>query len=267
MHKVQSQDGTTIAFDRVGEGPPLILVSGALGVRSHPVVRQLANLLAPHFTVISYDRRGRGDSGDTQPYAVEREIEDIEALIDQAGGSAFIYGVSSGAVLALEAMSKLPAKVNKLAIYEPPFIIDDSRPPVPADYASTVAKLVQEGRRGDALEYFMTNVVGIPAGFVTQMRNDPSWAEMEKVAHTLAYDGAVVGDTMSGKPLPAERWATATVPILVMSGDASPGWMQHSARTAADLLPNAQHRTLEGQEHNAAPDAIAPQLVEFFTAQ
>ena len=150
VRKVISRDGTTIAFDRTGQGPAVILVSPALGARSDLLTAPLAVLLAPHFTVFSYDRRGRGDSGDTAPYAVEREVEDIEALITEAGGSAFAYGISSGAVLALEAASKFPTKIKKLALYEPPFIVDDSRPRVPEDYVTQVNELIAAGRRGDA---------------------------------------------------------------------------------------------------------------------
>ena len=172
MRTVASKDGTTIAFDQSGKGPVVLLVAGALGVRSHPMFTQLAAHLAPHFTVLNYDRRGRGDSGDTPPYAVGREIEDIEALIDEAGGSAFLYGISSGAVLALEAASQLPVKVKKLALYEPPFIVGDSRPPLPKDYVQQVNEMVAAGRRGDAVALFM-KVVGVPEEFIPQMREMP----------------------------------------------------------------------------------------------
>lgn len=205
MKKATSRDGTPIAFDQLGKGPVLILVSGATGVRSHPIFMQLAELLSKHFTVLNYDRRGRGDSGDTVPYAVEREVEDIEALIDGAGGSAFVYGISSGAVLALEAASRLPSKVKKLALYEPPFILDDSRPPLPRDYVAQLNVAIAAGKRGEAVEIFMTQAVGIPEDYLAPMREDPSWAETEAVAHTIAYDGIIMGDTMSGRPLSAER--------------------------------------------------------------
>lgn len=266
MRKVVSKDGTTIAFDQSGKGPVLILVGGALGVRSHPMFTQLAALLAPHFTVFNYDRRGRGDSGDTVPYAVEREVEDIEALINEAGGSAFVYGISSGAVLALEAASKLPTKIKKLALYEPPFILDDSRPPLPKDYVKQLNELIGAGRRGDAVEFFMTVAVGVPAEFLAQMRNDPMWAGMEDAAHTLAYDGTIMGDTVSGNPLPPKRWASATVPTLVMDGGKSPAWLRHAAQATAAILPNAKYRTLEGEEHGVAPEALAPVLEEFFAS-
>jgi pimeloyl-ACP methyl ester carboxylesterase len=264
MKKVTSKDGTPIAFDQSGEGEPVILVAGALGVRSHPMTTHLAELLAPHFTVLNYDRRGRGDSGDTAPYAVQREVEDIEALIDEAGGSAFLYGISSGAVLALEAASRLPSKVKKLAMYEPPFFVDDSRAPLAKDYVRHLNDLVSSGRRGDAVEYFMTEAVGVPAEFLGQMRNQPMWPEMETVAHTLAYDGAIMGDNVSGNPLPAGQWASATSPTLVMDGGASPQWLRKAAQAIAEVLPNPQYRTLEGQTHGVEGEALAPVLVEFF---
>jgi pimeloyl-ACP methyl ester carboxylesterase len=261
LNKVVSKDGTPIAFERSGSGPAVILVSGATADKSGSA--PLAALLADHLTVYNYDRRGRGDSGDTPPYAVEREVGDIEALIDEAGGSAFVYGISSGAALALEAANRLPTKVKKLAIYEPPFIVDDSRPPVPKDYADHLKELISSGRRGDAVEYFMTEAVQLPADMVAQMRNAPMWGQLEAVAHTLPYDGTDMGDHMSGKPLPAGEWASATMPILVMDGGASPEWLHNGAQAAADVLPNAQRRTLEGQTHAVDPAALAPVLVEF----
>jgi pimeloyl-ACP methyl ester carboxylesterase len=262
MRKVHSKDGTAIAFDQSGEGPPIILVGGALSDRS--AATQLAAFLGPHFTVYAYDRRGRGDSGDTAPYAVAREVEDIDALINEAGGSAFVFGHSSGAALALEATSKLPSKVKKLALYEPPFIVDDSRPPLQADYVARLTELVAAGRRGDAVEFFMTKAVAVPIEFIAQMRGDPMWPAMERLAHTLAYDGAIMGDTIAGKPLPAGRWASATVPTLVMDGGLSPAWIRHAAQAVADVLPNAKYRTLEGQEHGVASEVLAPVLVEFY---
>jgi len=278
MRTITSKDGTKIAFDQYGEGPALILVTGALGVRSpHPMSRQLAELLSQHFTVIDYDRRGRGDSGDTQPYAVQREVEDLEALIDAAGGSAFLYGISSGAVLALEAASRLPGKVKKLVMYEPPFIVNDSRPPVPKDYVEQLNAAIAAGRPGDAVEIFMTKALLIPPEFVAQMRNapmdqsfgedvvkPPEWSEMEKVAHTLAYDGMVLGDAMSGKPLPSKKWFSNRAPTLVITGGNSEAFFHDGAKALVNDLPQAQHRILEGQDHAVSPDALAPLLIEFF---
>jgi pimeloyl-ACP methyl ester carboxylesterase len=276
MKKVISKDGTPIAYDQFGEGPVVILISGALGVRSHPMGTDLVTYLAPHFTVINYDRRGRGDSGDTLPYAVAREIEDIEALINQSGGSAFLYGLSSGAALALEAANKLPSKVKKLALYEPPFIVDNSRPPVPEDYVAQLNAAIAAGRPGEAVEIFMTKALLIPAEFVAQMRQapmnevfdtevkPPEWVEMEKVAHTLAYDGMIMGDTMRGQPLPADKWISAISPTLVIVGGESEPFFHRGGKALVDILPHAQFRVLEGQSHAVVPKVLAPVLVEFF---
>lgn len=263
MNRVTSKDGTPIAFDRIGDGPAIIFVNGATATRTAGA--GIAELM-PHFTVFSYDRRGRGDSGDTAPYAVEREIEDLDALITEAGGEAFVFGHSSGAVLALEAARMLPTRITRLAVYEPPFIVDDSRPPLPPDYVEHLNELIAAGRRGDALEYFMTVAVQVPAEFIAEMRNSPMWAAAEAVAHTLSYDGAIMGDTMSGSPAPLARFASVTVPTLVMDGGASPLYMHHAAQALADVLPNVQRRTLEGQDHGAAPDVLVPVLVEFFSS-
>ncbi len=263
MQKTTSKDGTRIAFDKTGHGPALILVSGALGDRSAAV--PLTPLLSPHFTVIAYDRRGRGDSGDAAPYTIEREVEDIDALIKEAGGSAFVYGHSSGAVLALEAAARRPV-ITKLALYEPPFILDASRPPVPKDYVTHLNELVSAGQRGAAVEYFMIAAVGVPAEIVAQMRQSPMWAGMEKIAHTLAYDGIIMGNNMAGHPLQARQWASVTIPTLVMDGGASEAWARHAVQVLAGTLPNAQRRTLEGQTHGADPTILAPLLVEFFQA-
>ena len=263
METTTSADGTTIAFDRYGQGPALILVGGALSDRG--AAAGLAAKLAPRFTVVAFDRRGRGDSGDTAPYAVEREVEDIHALIDEAGGSAFVFGHSSGAVLALEAARALPGRVPKLAVYEPPFIVDDGHPPLPADHAAQLEGLVSEGRRGDAVAYFMTTGPGVPAEVVESMRAEEHWPSLEALAHTLAYDATVMGDTMSGSPVPLERWASLGVPTLVMAGGESPPWQQHATRTLAAVLPDAWHRTLEGQDHGPADEVLFPVLEDFFT--
>ena len=263
MQKVNSKDGTPIAFDKTGQGPAIILVSGALGDRT--AAAALTPLLSPHFTVVAYDRRGRGDSGDKAPYAVEREIEDIDALINVTGGSAYVFGHSSGAVLALEAAARRPA-ITRLALYEPPFIIDGTRPPVPNDYVAQLDKLVSAGRRGDAVEFFMKEAVGVPNEVVAQMRSSPMWAGMEKMAHTLAYDGIIMGNNMAGKSLPARQWASVTVPTLVMDGGASEDWARTAVQELTDALPNASRRTLEGQMHNVDPAVLAPVLIEFFQA-
>jgi pimeloyl-ACP methyl ester carboxylesterase len=262
MNKILSTDGTPIAFDRSGVGPALILVGGALSTRLSAAA--LAASLAPHFTVYAYDRRGRGESGDRQPYAVEREVEDLAALIKEAGGSAYIYGHSSGAVLALEAADQLAPAVQKLALYEPPFILDASRTPVPEDYIGRLYEMIGKGQRGEAVAYFMTHVVQMPEGVVSGMQNAPMWPGMEAVANTLPYDGLVMGDLTSGRPLPASKWKNVTIPTLVLDGGNSPAYMHHSAEAVTSLLPNAAHRRLEGQDHGAAVDVLAPVLVQFF---
>ncbi|MGH2659367.1 MAG: alpha/beta fold hydrolase [Actinomycetota bacterium] len=258
MSKVTSRDGTTIAFDRMGEGPPIILVCGGSVDRMSNA--PLAALLAEHFTVFNYDRRGRGDSGDTAPYAVNREVEDVEALIAEAGGSALLYGTSSGAALALEAAaSGLP--ITKLALWEPPFILDESARP-PANQVETYNELVAAGRRGDAVEFFMTKVVGMPAEFVAEARNAPWWPAQEALAHTLAYDATIMGDYS----LPTERAASVKAPTLVIAGGADFPWMRETAQALAEALPDGQTRTLEGQGHDVDPAVLAPELVEFFEA-
>lgn len=268
MKIVLSKDGTPIAFDQSGQGPALILVAGATATRVAEA--SLAAALASSFTVFAYDRRGRGDSGDTAPYAVEREVEDIEALINAAGGSAFVLGHSSGAVLALEAARLLPTKITRLAVYEPPFIIDDSRPPAPADYVAHLNELVSSGRRGEAIEYFMRDAVGTPAELMAQMRQSPMWPGLEALAHTIAYDGAIMGNTMRGDPTPLRKWASVTVPTLVMDGTVFFGdeekhrFLRHGADALATILPNAQRRTLEGQDHGAADEVLVPALKAFF---
>src|SRR5688500_907857 len=209
MGTVTSKDGTTIVYDKLGTGDAVILTGGALVARAAHA--GLAQLLAQDFTVFNYDRRGRGDSGDTPPYAVEREVEDIAAVIDAAGGSACLYGTSSGSVLALEAAaSGLP--VTKLALWEPPFVLDEKARP-PADQVERYNEMIAEGRRGDAVEYFMSRVVGLPPEFVAQARAQPFWEAQEALAHTLAYDATIMGDYS----LPTERAGAVTAPTLVIA--------------------------------------------------
>jgi pimeloyl-ACP methyl ester carboxylesterase len=261
---VTSSDGTRIAFDQTGDGPPLISVAGAVWNRGFP--NPLPSLLADAFTVVSYDRRGRNESGDTPPYAMEREIEDIEALVKEAGGQAFVFGMSSGAVLVLEAAAAgLEAK--KLALYEPPLLVDDSRPPAPADYVERLHAAVSSGRRGDAVEIFMTEAIRLPEEEVTSMRNSPMWPALEAIAHTLAYDGEIMEGLMAGKPIPEKRvtrWKSVSAPTLIMAGDAGWPFMVTGADALAKVLPSAQRRTLEGQTHDVNPEVLAPVLREFF---
>ncbi|MEV5443965.1 alpha/beta hydrolase [Streptomyces sp. NPDC052644] len=262
MDKVFSADGTAIAYEQQGSGPAVVLVGGAFMTRGDSAA--LAGLLAEHCTVITYDRRGRGDSGDNPVYDVQREVEDLDALIERAGGEAMLFGMSSGAVLALEAAARGSA-VSRLAVYEPPFITDSSRPPLPADYVAHLEELVKQGAYGDAVAYFLTAAVGMPAEAVTEMRQAPFWTDMEATARTLPYDGQVMGDTMSGRPLPADRWRSVTVPVLVASGDAGAPHMLAGARELAAMSDNFTLHVFPGQEHNISPELLAPILTGFFT--
>jgi pimeloyl-ACP methyl ester carboxylesterase len=260
MNKVLSKDGTPIAFDRSGQGPAVILVGGAFQHRAiDPRTAHLAASLSQHFTVFHYDRRGRGDSGDTHPYAVERENEDLEALVKEAGGSAFVFGMSSGGVLSLEAAAR-GLTTRKLALYEPPFNSgDDTARQAAANYTKQLTALLAEGRRGDAVALAMTTF-GAPAEAIAGMRQMPVWSLFESVAPTLAYDNAIMGDGS----VPTKLLASVTVPTLVVDGGASPAFMQNAAQAVADALPNAGRRTLEGQTHDVAPEVLAPVLEAFF---
>jgi pimeloyl-ACP methyl ester carboxylesterase len=259
---VTSKDGTRIAFSRAGSGPPLILVDGALCSRAFGPMPKLAPLLAERFSVFTYDRRGRGESGDTAPYAIEREVEDLEALVHAAGGSAYLYGASSGAHLALEA-AKRTATIQKLAMYEPPWIVDDSRPPVPEDYLPTLNALVAADRRGDAVKLFM-GVVGVPSIMRALMPLMPMWGKLKAVAHTLPYDGLILKEHQTGTPLRREEWAAVATPSLVIVGGKSPAWMHHATQALADVLSDSRYRTLEGQTHMVKPKPLVPVLTEFF---
>jgi pimeloyl-ACP methyl ester carboxylesterase len=256
MDSVTSRDGTTLGFDRLGQGPPVVLVCGGSVDRMSNA--SLAAELADAFTVFNFDRRGRGESGDTAPYAVEREVEDIDAVITEAGGSAHLYGSSSGAALALEAAAS-GLDIERLALWEPPFILDERRRP-PADTAKTYDDLVAAGRRGDAVEYFMSKVVGLPDEFVAQARSSPWWPAQEALAHTLAYDATVMGDYS----LPTDRAAAVKVPTLVLAGDSSFPGMTEAAHALAESVPDADVRTMEGQSHDVSAEVLAPALKEFF---
>jgi len=262
MRTVQSADGTRIAFDRQGGGPPLILVDGALCYRDSGPSKPLATLLARHFTVFTYDRRGRGESGDTAPYDVQREVEDIDALIQEAGGSALVYGISSGAALALEAANRGLA-ITRLALYEAPFIVDATRTPVPDEYVTRLLQLVGSNRRADVVSHFM-KIVGVPRFVIPLMRLMPAWSKLKGVAHTVPYDTAIVVEHQRGKPLPANRWRAATMPTLVVAGSKSPLWMRNAMQALAGVLPNATLHHLAGQTHMVRPSVLAPLLVTFF---
>jgi pimeloyl-ACP methyl ester carboxylesterase len=270
MNTVRSADGTSIAFTKAGQGPPLILVDGALCSRSFGPMPKLAAQLTPYFTVYTYDRRGRAASGDTLPYAAAREVDDIEALAalasegESEGETVFVHGTSSGSALALEAAKRIPA-IGKLAVYEPPFIVDGTRSPIPADYLSQLSQLIADGRRGDAVKMFM-RFVGTPAIFTAVMPLTPVWPKLKAVAPTLPYDITIMQDHQRGTPFTPAEWASVKIPTLVAAGGKSPAWMTNATRALADALPDAQYRTLPGQNHMVKPQAIAPVLTEFFLA-
>ena len=261
---VTSADGTMIAYERQGNGDPVIVVNTVAEDRSG--LFGLAGLLAEHFTVYTYDRRGRGDSGDTKPYAPEREVEDLAAVVEVAGDRASLLSGSAGCVLCLDAATALGDSVRSLYLFEPPFIVNDGRPPMPADYVEHVESLVASGDRSAAVEYFMTEGLLIPAEFVAGMKADPSWASMERYAHTYAYDGRICAGTQDGKPLPRDRWRTEA-PVLVAIGENSEPYFSDGARDLADVLPQVTVETLPGQDHAAlwmAPEAVVASARRFF---
>ena len=260
MQKVTSKDGTQIAYDRQGQGPALILIDGALCFRSFGPMPGLAKLLESDFTVYTYDRRGRGDSSDTPPYAVEREVEDIEALIQAAGNSAYLCGLSSGGALALETAARLGDKVKKVAIYEAPYQTDKNSIQEWKIYRKQLTDFLSAGRRGDAAALFM-QFVGTPAEMVDGMRQAPVWAMFEAVAPTLAYDAADLGDD---RAVPVERASRVSASTLAMNGGASLPFMVDTAKAIATAVPHGQHFILEGQRHDVSVEVLAPVLIEFF---
>ena len=265
MNRVTSKDGTPIAYDRQGSGPAVILVGGAFVDRSENA--PLATELAERFTVYNYDRRGRGQSGDTQPYAVEREIEDLQALIAEAGGSAHLYGVSSGGALVLEAVAAGVA-ADRLAVYEVPYNMADDGPQRQREYVETLEGLLAEGRRGDAAELFM-RLAGASEEMVAGARTSPMWPGLEAIAHTLAYDAACMGDNQP----PTARFAKITQPSLVATGGGSADsfvggggdFFEKAAAAVAASIPQAERQTLAGQTHMVDPKALAPVLERFFS--
>jgi pimeloyl-ACP methyl ester carboxylesterase len=263
MATTLSKDGTRIAYDKTGQGPSLILVAGAFQDRM--AMGPYAGPLSEHFTIYNYDRRGRGESGDSQPYAVAREIEDIDALIQEAGGSAFVFGGSSGGVLTLDAAAH-GSKLTKLAVYEPPFVVDNSREPPPENIVDQLKDLIAAGRQGDAAEVFMTKGSLMPADVVAGMRTQPFWPRVEAVAHTLVYDATIMEGTMRGAPLPLDRWKPVKIPTLIIYGAGGPTWSRNAAEALVDLLPHAERRKLEGQFHDLTPDILTPVLEKFFLA-
>jgi len=260
MSRVRSKDGTTIAYERSGNGPALILVDGALCSRAFGPSPKLTPLLAEHFTVYAYDRRGRGESSDTHPYSPTREAEDIAALVEAAGESACLLGLSSGGALALEAAAS-GVPVKKVVAYEPPYV-DERGERGGAAHEGRLKRLLAEGDRAGAVKYFMRDMVGVPAPAVVMMRLMPwIWPKLVAVAHTLPYDAAV----MTAFRIPRARFASIDVPTLVMNGSKTDSRLREAAQAIVGVVPGACHRELKGQTHNVKPDVLTPAVVEFFT--
>jgi len=258
MAKVISKDGTSIAFEKTGTGPPVIVVDGALCSRAFGPSVKLARLLAQQFTVIIYDRRGRNESGNTQPYSVEREIEDIEAIIHEVGGSACLVGFSSGAALSLRAAAG-GLNITKLLLYEPPYVLNMGGYNPPADSEAQLKKFIASGQRGGAVNFFMHKMVGLPAIFPVVMRLMPVWTKLKAVAHTLPYDAAILGNFS----LPSIA-SNVKTPTLVVGGEKTARTLYNVVPRLADSMPNAKHIFLKGQTHNVSVKAIAPVLIDFF---
>jgi pimeloyl-ACP methyl ester carboxylesterase len=262
---VRSADGTRIAFERSGQGDPVILVASALADRRD--AGKLARLLADHFTVINYDRRGRGASEDAAAYAVEREVEDIAALVDRAGGSASVFGSSTGALLALRA-GAAGLGIRRLVLFEPPLPAADGFR-VPPDHAARIDALLADDRRSAAVRYFMTEVQGVPPAMIAMMRLLPgTWPALTRLAHTLPYDLALLAQTGIAGADPSGDWGSVTAPTLVLTGGKSPSGFHAAAETITIALPTAEHRTLPGLNHGAvvmAPRKLAPAVVAFLT--
>ncbi|RCK71216.1 alpha/beta hydrolase [Desertihabitans brevis] len=263
---VRSADGTTIAYSAWGDGDPVVIIDGATAYRATtPENAATAELLADRYRVINYDRRGRGGSGDTTPYAVEREFEDLAAVLEQAGEGrpATVFGWSSGALLALNAVHA-GVPVARLALFEPPVVVDGSRPPLPADYVERLDTAVADGRPGDAVTLFLTAAIGLPEEVAAGMRADQdTWSRLEAIAPTIAYDGRQLGDTVSGRPLPAGLWDRVDVPVLVLHGDATWPFLTAGARAVAGILPTATLRAIPGENHSTTPAVLAEALRDF----
>ena len=258
---VTSADGTTIAYTATGDGPAVIVVDGALCHRSFGPSAGIAEQLAPEYTVYTYDRRGRGESGDADTYAPEREVEDIAALIQAAGGQARVVGFSSGGALALLAAAA-NIGVTKVACYEVPYVTQDWHRDLGVRYTADLHRALDEGRLDDMPALFMT-LVGMPAEQLEEMRHSPVWPQFTAVAKSLTYDNAVL-DYRAGGAVPTGLLATITVPVLVMDGGASPAILRDPAGIIAGACPNAEHQTLAGQTHEVSAEVVGPVLAKFF---
>jgi pimeloyl-ACP methyl ester carboxylesterase len=264
VEKVRSVDGTEIAYQRDGQGPALVFVDGAFCTRTMGPGHTLAPTLCTRFTTFTYDRRGRGDSGDTQPYEPKREIEDLAAVIDMADAPVFVFGHSSGAILALEA-ARAGLPIKGLVIYEGPVVVDDSRPPVARDFPERVAHLAASGRPRGVVRAFMTEAIRAPRPVAMAMSAMPGGGRMRKIAHTVAYDATIMNPYQQGTASPKQLCSSVHAPTLVMVGGKSPQWMQNGCELVADWLPNARLARLDGQGHMVKSKATAPLVSDFLT--
>ena len=258
MNYVTSADGTRIAYGRTGSGPVIILVDGALCSRAMGPMSALAKLLSKDFTVIQYDRRGRGESSDTAPYSTDREIDDLQALVQMAGGSPAVFGISSGAVLAVKAAAR-GVGLGKLALYEPPVLIA-SQTTEHTDHVARLSTFIAAEQRSQAVQYFLKTMVGAPKPVVAIMRLLPFWSKLKAVAPTLPYDAKL---TQTGSLTP-EGLASIKVPALVLWGEKSPVFLKDSSKQTAAALPGAKTLELKGQTHNVSPKVLVPALKGFF---
>jgi pimeloyl-ACP methyl ester carboxylesterase len=259
--QVISRDGTPIVLDCLGNGPALILVDGAMCSRGFGPMPALARELASQFTVYHYDRRGRGDSGAGLTHDLQTEIDDLDAVLQYAGGRAMVFGISSGAAIAAEAARHLRG-IRRLALYEAPYVIDSTHAPLPPTFIADMEALVAGNRRSDAVKKFM-RYVGMPSIVVFLMSWLPVWKKLTAIAHTLPKDLAIIAPHHTGRPFPPAKWSMITIPTLVMAGGKSPAYMQNAMRAWAHVFPNAVHQTLPGQTHMVKQDVLAPALVTF----
>ncbi len=264
MAFVTSRDGTRIGYSVVGAGPAIVLVDGALCWRSSGPSGPLADQLKDRFSVYTYDRRGRGESGETKPVSADREVEDLAAVIEAAGGSAMVYGISSGAALALKAANAgLP--ITKMVLYEMPIFTDHSRH-VAADYAQVMDQLIAKGDNAGAVKHFLGNGVGVPRFGMFMMGLMGIFRKMAPAGPSLAYDTRLVTPYWTYTPPTKATWPNATMPVLDIGGGKSDAWMQNAQLAISKALPNATHKTLPGQNHMVSPTAIAPMIKEFMLA-
>lgn len=255
MLHTTSLDGTSLAYDKTGSGPALVVIGG--GPTTRAANSELAELLATSCTVYNYDRRGHGDSGDTESFTVDQEFQDVQAMLDVAGGQAAVFGSSGGAVIALQAAIR-GLGITRLALWEPAYVVEGTRPPVPEDYATRLAELIASGRRSEAGEMFFADAVGLPQQFIDGMKASPFWPAIEAVAHTLVYDAQLMGDFA----VPVHQLRAFEIATLVLDGATTP-WLSTSADAVAAAIPHATRQTLVGQQHNVEATALAPAIAGF----